>query len=61
MPRADGSPHRVIRIESTLSLDRVEVSEAYADELKQRPDLEPLGPAREMAFDDGENLAPLCS
>jgi hypothetical protein len=61
VPRADGTPHRVVRIESTLSLDRVEVSEAYADELKQRPDLEPLGPAREMAFDAAGNLTPLCS
>ena len=61
VPRADGSPHRVLRIESTLSLDRVEVSEAYADELKKRPDLEPLGPAREMAFDDAGHLTALCS
>jgi hypothetical protein len=61
VPRADGGPHRVVRIESTLSLDRVEVSEAYADELKKRPDLEPLGPAREIAFDAAGNLTPLCS
>lgn len=61
VPLTEGRRHRVIRIESTLSLDRVEVSESYADALKTRPDLEPLGPAREMAFDAAGNLAALCS
>jgi hypothetical protein len=60
VPIAEGKLHRIIRIESTLSLDRVEVSEAYAEELKKRPDLEPLGPAREIAFDAAGNLTPLC-
>jgi hypothetical protein len=61
VPLADGGLHRVVRIESTLSLEKVEVSEAYADELRKRSDLEPLGPAREVRFDVGNNLAPLCS
>jgi hypothetical protein len=61
VPLTDGRRHRVIRIESTLTLDRVEVSDAYAEELKGRSDLEPLGPAREVAFDGEGNLTALCS
>jgi len=61
VPLADGLAHRVVRIESTLSLENVEVSEAYAEELKKRSDLEPLGPARDVRFDAEGNLAPLCS
>jgi hypothetical protein len=61
VPLADGGLHRVVRIESTLSLEKVEVSEAYADELKKRSDLEPLGPARDVRFDAEGNLATLCS
>jgi uncharacterized protein (DUF362 family) len=61
VPIADGRTHRVVRVESTLSLEKVEVSEAYAEELKKRSDLEPLGPARDVRFDAEGNLAPLCS
>ena len=61
VPLANGGTHRVVRIESTLSLEKVEVSEAYADELKKRSDLEPLGPARDVRFDAEGNLTPLCS
>jgi hypothetical protein len=59
VPLADGRAHRVVRILDTLSLGTVEVSESYADELKRRPDLEPLGPAREMTFDAAGNLPAL--
>ncbi|MBI3857393.1 MAG: DUF2088 domain-containing protein [Planctomycetes bacterium] len=61
VPLANGGTHRVVRIESTLSLEKVEVSEAYAEELKKRSDLEPLGPVRDAVFDAAGNLAPLCS
>lgn len=61
VPLANGRPHRVMRIRDTLSLETVEVSESYADELKKRPDLEALGPAREMAFDAQGNLPALGS
>jgi hypothetical protein len=61
VPLTNGRAHRIVRIQDTLSLEKVEVSDSYADELKQRPDLEPLGPARELAFDPQGNLPPLCS
>jgi hypothetical protein len=61
VPLTSGRAHRIVRIQDTLSLEKVEVSESYADELKKRPDLEPLGPARDMAFDPQGNLPPLCS
>ena len=61
VPLANGGTHRVVRIESTLSLEKVEVSEAYAEELKKRSDLEPLGPAGDVRFDGEGNLPPLCS
>jgi hypothetical protein len=61
VPLANGGTHRVVRIESTLSLEKVEVSEAYAEELKKRGDLESLGPARDVRFDAEGNLTPLCS
>lgn len=61
VPLANGGAHRVMRIESTLSLEKVEVSEAYAEDLRKRSDLEPLGPAREVQFDLEGNLTELCS
>src|SRR5262245_44006779 len=42
---------RVVRIQNTLRLTEVEVSEAFAGELARRPDLTRLGEATEMAFD----------
>ncbi|HVR84223.1 MAG TPA: DUF362 domain-containing protein [Planctomycetota bacterium] len=59
VPLAAGRSHKVVRIQDTLSLGTVEVSESYAAELAQRSDLEPLGPAREMGFDDAGNLSPI--
>ena len=61
VPLTNGRAHRIVRIQDTLSLEKVEVSDSYADELKQRTDLEPLGPPRELAFDSQGNLLPLCS
>jgi hypothetical protein len=50
---------KVVRIADTLSLANLEVSEAYADLVKQREDLEMLGGQREMRFDPVHNLLPL--
>jgi hypothetical protein len=41
---------RVVRIQDTLRLSEVEVSEAFAAELPGRPDLTPLGEPAEMTF-----------
>jgi len=56
---ADTAAARVVRIADTLSLERVEVSEVYASELSQRPQLEPHTASREMTFDQCGNLLPL--
>lgn len=61
VPWADGRSHRVVRIQDTLSLEKVEVSEAYAEQLARRSDLEALGPARELSFDAEGNLLPIGS
>ena len=61
VPIADGRAHRILRIQDTLNLEKVEVSDSYAAELRARPDLQPLGAARELAFDGQGNLTPLCS
>lgn len=52
----DTAAARVVRIADTLSLERAEVSEACAGELSQKPQIELLGVAREMAFDERGNL-----
>jgi len=54
----DTSVARVVRIADTLSLENVQVSEAYAAELGQNPQIEPVGATREIAFDEGGNLLP---
>lgn len=48
---------KVIQIPDTLHLREVLVSEAYLDEVKQRPDLEILSGPSEMRFDGEGNLA----
>ena len=53
VPRPDGRPPRVMRIADTLSLERVDVSEAYAAELGG---VEVVGPPRELEFDAAGNL-----
>jgi len=50
---------RVVRILDTLSLARLEVSEALADEVRRRPNLAPMGEPRELQFDAMGNLPPL--
>jgi len=55
----DSRQAKIIRIADTLSLDRVEVSEAYAEAVRQRRDLEALAAPKETAFDQNGNLAGL--
>src|SRR5438876_1564986 len=43
---------KVVRIADTLSLVNLEVSEAYASLVTQRPDLETVGSPRELTFDE---------
>lgn len=50
---------RVVRIRSTLHLEHVWVSEAYAEELAGREDLEVDGPPVEFQFDDQGRLLPM--
>ncbi len=50
---------RVIHILDTLSLEVLRISSAYSDQLSERKDLSPLGPAYEMSFDANGNLAPV--
>jgi hypothetical protein len=59
IPLPEGERHRVVRIQDTLSLEKLEVSDVYAEELRRRTDLETLGPARDLAFDASGNLTPL--
>jgi hypothetical protein len=56
VPRPDGRPPRIMRIADTLSLARVDVSEAYAGTLGG---LDVLGPPREMDFGADGNLRPM--
>ena len=48
---------KIIRITDTLSLEELEISEAYLGLLGQAPHLRALGPAEEMRFDEAGNLA----
>jgi hypothetical protein len=56
LPLPDPTQARIVRIANTLSLERMEVSEAYAGEPVAGCPLEPLGPPAEMAFDAQGNL-----
>ncbi len=47
---------RIVRIKNTNRLEIVEVSEAFAAELKQRSDLEIIGEPQSMEFDEEDNL-----
>jgi len=53
------SEAKIVRIADTLSLEKLEVSEACAELFSGRKDLEVLGRAEEMRFDDSGNLLPL--
>jgi hypothetical protein len=50
---------RVIRVRNTLKLGEVEVSEAFFDELRRRPDLAPVGDPAPLGFDAAGRLKPL--
>lgn len=50
---------KVIQIPDTLHLAEVLVSEAYLDEIRQRPDLQIIGDLQEFQFDSAGNLAPV--
>jgi hypothetical protein len=47
---------KIVRIKNTHRLEMVQVSEAFADELQQRSDLEILGEPQSMEFEDNDNL-----
>jgi hypothetical protein len=50
---------KIVRIKNTLELDRVEVSEAFAESLNQRSDLEILDEPKSITFTDDHNLPSL--
>ena len=47
---------KIVRIKNTNHLEVVEVSEAFASEVKKRSDLEIIAGPQPMAFDTGDNL-----
>jgi hypothetical protein len=55
---ADPAAPRIVRIRHTLALDRIIVSEAYADEIAARDDIHVLVPATEWRFDAAGNFDP---
>ncbi|SDZ09492.1 protein of unknown function [Saccharopolyspora shandongensis] len=52
-------PARVVRIRNTLSMPRIEVSEAYAQEVADHPDMAAIGEPRDWDFDATGTLPPL--
>jgi len=50
---------KVLRIQDTLSLEHVEVSEGFAQEVGGRPGLAELSPLAPMQFDAADNLQPV--
>jgi len=50
---------RIVRIQNTNRLEMVEVSEAYAQELDQRAELQVIDGPAPMMFDAANNLVPL--
>ncbi len=56
---ADFRTARIVRIANTLSLEKLEVSENYAEAIRAREDLEASDVAAEMRFDPEGNLFPL--
>lgn len=55
---SDVSKARVVRIADTLSLEKLEISEAFVPELQERGDLDLKTEAKEMRFDPNGNLLP---
>lgn len=56
---ADPRTARVVRIQDTLSLETLEISESLAGDVSNRPELSTSEPARAMEFNDDGNLLPL--
>jgi hypothetical protein len=54
---SDSRQAKIIRIADTLSLETVELSEAFAEPARERSDLEPASALKEMAFGQDGNLA----
>ncbi|RKT87965.1 protein of unknown function [Saccharopolyspora antimicrobica] len=52
-------PAKIVRIRNTLSMPHVEVSEAYAQEVAEHPDLKAVGEPHDWAFDATGTLPPL--
>jgi len=57
LPVSDVRQAKIIRIHDTLSLEKLEVSEAYTDTLKRRQELEAISEPQEIRFDRADNLA----
>ena len=57
----DLSQAKIVRIVDTLSLERLEVSEAYAELIRQNSQLEPLSAPEQIKFGADENLVPLAA
>jgi hypothetical protein len=53
---ADPKEAKIVRIADTLSLEKLEVSEAYSAALKSQPNLEVISGPQEIQFDDAGNL-----
>ena len=53
------SDSKIVRIKNTLELERVEVSQVFAEELQQRSDLEIIDGPSSMVFTDDGNLQTL--
>jgi hypothetical protein len=49
---------RIVRVRNTLALDRLVVSPALVPEVRERDDLEVVGPEKAWAFDPRGDLAP---
>ena len=59
LPDPDPAKARVVRIRDTLSLGTLEVSASLAAEVEAHPEVEPLGQAEPMRFDESGNLVAL--
>jgi hypothetical protein len=58
LPLADPRQAKVVRIADTLSLSELQLSEAYAEEVRRRTDLEIVGSPADVRFDPEGNLQP---
>ncbi|MFC7340511.1 hypothetical protein [Saccharopolyspora griseoalba] len=52
-------PSKVVRVRNTLTMPRIEVSEAYAQEVAEHPDMTALGEPHDWEFDATGHLTPL--